>query len=209
MGLVDLLIGLKSSGRTSTKLDGKRPTILLSRRSLPVHHDPSPALRHSIRSPSMKPRSRFDYRHGASARTRRTPGGTRPIPSSRMINTLRGQLFNAPLPRRNTPPCTSKETAEVCPEELAPFRRWENCASCLMAEIQPTQQHLSPRVGECSSSWDLVLGLGLGPGSMLVLLLVRTIHVRRARSRRVAMAKSLLSECKACKATARRIAKVV
>lgn len=153
MGLVDLLIGLKSSGRTSTKLDGKRPTILLSRRSLPVHHDPSPALRHSIRSPSMKPRSRFDYRHGASARTRRTPGGTRPIPSSRMINTLRGQLFNAPLPRRNTPPCTSKGTAEVCPEEQAPFRRWEDCVSCLKAEIQPTQQHLSPRVGECSRSW--------------------------------------------------------
>ncbi len=31
----------------------------LSRRNLPIHHDPSPALRHSIKSPSTNPRSRF------------------------------------------------------------------------------------------------------------------------------------------------------
>lgn len=61
IGLVDRLTGRKSSGRTSTKLEGNKPTIRLSLRSLPVHHDPSPALRHSIRSPSMKPRSRFDW----------------------------------------------------------------------------------------------------------------------------------------------------
>lgn len=60
MGLVVLLTGRKSSGRTSTKFEGNRPTILLSRRSLPIHHEPSPALRHSISSPSIKPRSRFD-----------------------------------------------------------------------------------------------------------------------------------------------------
>lgn len=60
MGLVVLLTGRKSSGSTSTKFEGNRPTILLSRRSLPIHHEPSPALRHSINSPSMKPRSRFD-----------------------------------------------------------------------------------------------------------------------------------------------------
>lgn len=61
-GLVDLVMGLKFSGNTSTKFDGKTPIILLSRHSLPVHHDPSPAFRHSIRSPSMKPKSRLDYR---------------------------------------------------------------------------------------------------------------------------------------------------
>ncbi len=31
----------------------------LSLRKRPIHHDPSPALRHSIKSPSTKPRSRF------------------------------------------------------------------------------------------------------------------------------------------------------
>lgn len=59
-GLVDLLIGLKLSGKTSTKLEGKSPIILLSRHNRPVHHDPSPAFRHSIRSPSMNPKSRLD-----------------------------------------------------------------------------------------------------------------------------------------------------
>lgn len=58
-GLADRVTGRKSSGNTSTKLDGKTPTVLL-RRNLPVHHEPSPAFRHSIRSPSMNPRSRFD-----------------------------------------------------------------------------------------------------------------------------------------------------
>lgn len=52
-------VGRKSSLSTSTKFDGKRPTIRRSRFNLPIHHEPSPALRHSIRSPSMKPRSRF------------------------------------------------------------------------------------------------------------------------------------------------------
>src|SRR4051794_21743838 len=41
-----------------TKFEGKRPIMRLSRLSLPIHHDPSPALRHSIKSPSTKPRSR-------------------------------------------------------------------------------------------------------------------------------------------------------
>lgn len=59
IGLADLLVGLKFSGISSTKLEGKTPIALLSRHSLPVHHEPSPALRHSIRSPSMKPRSRL------------------------------------------------------------------------------------------------------------------------------------------------------
>lgn len=69
IGLVDLLVGLKFSGISSTKLEGKTPIALLSRHSLPVHHEPSPALRHSIRSPSMKPRSRLlckDTRIGQS-----------------------------------------------------------------------------------------------------------------------------------------------
>ena len=59
IGLADLVVGLKSAGISSTKLEGKTPIALLSRHSLPVHHEPSPALRHSIRSPSMKPRSRL------------------------------------------------------------------------------------------------------------------------------------------------------
>lgn len=58
-GLADLVIGRKLSGNTSTKFDGKTPTVLL-RRNLPVHHDPSPAFKHSIKSPSMKPRSCCD-----------------------------------------------------------------------------------------------------------------------------------------------------
>lgn len=58
-GVAVRLTGTKSSPSTSTKLDGKRPIIRLSRRSLPVHHCPSPALRHSIRSPSTNPRSFF------------------------------------------------------------------------------------------------------------------------------------------------------
>lgn len=60
IGLEALLAGRKLSSRTSTKFEGNSPIIRLSRRSLPIHHDPSPALRHSIRSPSTNPRSRLD-----------------------------------------------------------------------------------------------------------------------------------------------------
>jgi hypothetical protein len=74
--------------------------------------------------------------------------------------------INAPLPRKNTPPCTSKGTAEVCPEEQAPFRRWEECGSCLVAEARPFQQHLSSRAwgrfrDRESGSWS---GSGAGAG---------------------------------------------
>lgn len=72
-GLVDRLTGRKWSGRTSTKLEGKTPTVLL-RRNLPVHHDPSPAFRHSIRSPSTKPRSRWDCTMVSQAGWRRLAG---------------------------------------------------------------------------------------------------------------------------------------
>lgn len=58
-GLTDRLHGTKFSSKTLTKFDGNTPTILLSRCNLPVHHDPSPALRHSIKSPSINPKSRF------------------------------------------------------------------------------------------------------------------------------------------------------
>jgi hypothetical protein len=58
MGLIERRMGTKSSPRTATKLEGNRPIILLSLCSLPIHHEPSPALRHSIRSPSINPRSR-------------------------------------------------------------------------------------------------------------------------------------------------------
>jgi hypothetical protein len=61
IGLEDLLVGRKLSSRTSTKLEGNKPIDRLSLHSLPIHHDPSPALRHSIRSPSTNPRSRLDY----------------------------------------------------------------------------------------------------------------------------------------------------
>lgn len=60
IGLETLLAGRKLSSSTCTKFDGNNPTILLSRRNLPIHHDPSPAFRHSIKSPSTNPRSRFD-----------------------------------------------------------------------------------------------------------------------------------------------------
>lgn len=58
-GLAALLAGWKLSSRTWTKFEGKRPTMRLSLRNRPIHQDPSPAFRHSIRSPSMKPRSRL------------------------------------------------------------------------------------------------------------------------------------------------------
>lgn len=59
-GLTERVAGTKSSSRTFTKFDGNTPTMRLSRRKRPVHHDPSPALRHSIRSPSINPKSCFD-----------------------------------------------------------------------------------------------------------------------------------------------------
>lgn len=62
MGLPLRFHGWKSSLRSSTKFEGKRPTMRLSRFNRPIHHDPSPALRHSIRSPSMKPRSRLVWK---------------------------------------------------------------------------------------------------------------------------------------------------
>ena len=58
-GLTVRVTGTKSSLSTWTKLDGKRPIIRRSRRRRPVHHCPSPALRHSIKSPSTNPRSFF------------------------------------------------------------------------------------------------------------------------------------------------------
>ena len=58
IGLVSRLIGTKSSPMSSTKLEGNNPTARLSRRKRPIHHCPSPAFRHSIKSPSTKPRSR-------------------------------------------------------------------------------------------------------------------------------------------------------
>jgi hypothetical protein len=51
--------GVKPSSSTLTKLDGNIPIALGSRRSLPIHQRPSPALSASMRSPSTKPRSRF------------------------------------------------------------------------------------------------------------------------------------------------------
>jgi len=57
MGLVSRLTGTKSSLISSTKLEGNSPTARLSRRSRPIHHCPSPAFRHSIKSPSTNPKS--------------------------------------------------------------------------------------------------------------------------------------------------------
>lgn len=59
MGLVPRLTGWKSASRTRTKLDGKSPVVLFLR-NRPIHQDPSPAFRHSMRSPSMNPKSLFD-----------------------------------------------------------------------------------------------------------------------------------------------------
>lgn len=60
MGLVSRLTGTKSSLKSSTKLDGNSPTARLSRRNRPIHHCPSPAFKHSIKSPSTNPRSFVD-----------------------------------------------------------------------------------------------------------------------------------------------------
>lgn len=57
IGLVVRVTGRKLSSSNCTKLEGKRPIALLSLCRRPIHQDPSPALRHSIRSPSTKPRS--------------------------------------------------------------------------------------------------------------------------------------------------------
>jgi hypothetical protein len=56
--VVSRLTGTKSSLRSSTKFDGNSPTARLSRRNRPIHHCPSPAFKHSIKSPSTNPRSR-------------------------------------------------------------------------------------------------------------------------------------------------------
>jgi hypothetical protein len=69
IGLEARLAGRKLSSSTWTKFEGNRPIIRLSRRNLPIHHDPSPAFKHSIRSPSMNPRSRFDCNLHKSAST--------------------------------------------------------------------------------------------------------------------------------------------
>lgn len=55
--VVSRLTGTKSSLRSSTKFDGNNPTARLSRRNRPIHHCPSPAFKHSIKSPSTNPRS--------------------------------------------------------------------------------------------------------------------------------------------------------
>lgn len=54
-----LFHGWKSSASSSTKLLGNSPTMRRSRFNRPIHHEPSPALSTSIRSPSMNPRSRL------------------------------------------------------------------------------------------------------------------------------------------------------
>lgn len=56
-GLVVRITGRKLSSSNCTKFEGKRPIALLSLCRRPIHQDPSPALRHSIRSPSTNPRS--------------------------------------------------------------------------------------------------------------------------------------------------------
>src|SRR3569833_1170837 len=67
-GLTDLLVGRKYSGRSLTKLEGDCPTTLRSRYRRPTHHRPSPAFKHSIRSPSNKPRSVFPCRTVSGAK---------------------------------------------------------------------------------------------------------------------------------------------
>ena len=49
------------------------------------------------------------------------PPGDKTSPKQQDDEDAAGPGINAPLPRKNTPPCTSKGTAEVCPEEQAPF----------------------------------------------------------------------------------------
>jgi hypothetical protein len=59
MGLIDRLTGTKFSSNTWTKFEGNNPTMRRSLRSRPIHHWPSPAFRHSIKSPSTNPKSRL------------------------------------------------------------------------------------------------------------------------------------------------------
>ena len=60
IGLETRLTGWKLASNTCTKFDGKSPIARLSLRNRPIHQEPSPAFKHSMRSPSTKPRSRFD-----------------------------------------------------------------------------------------------------------------------------------------------------
>ena len=59
IGLVARVMGRKLSSKTLTKFEGNRPIARRSLCSLPIHQDPSPAFKHSIRSPSTNPRSFF------------------------------------------------------------------------------------------------------------------------------------------------------
>lgn len=61
-----LFPGHRLSSRSSTKLEGNKPTACLLRFSRPIHQAPSPALRHSIKSPSINPRSRLVWGAGVS-----------------------------------------------------------------------------------------------------------------------------------------------
>lgn len=102
MGLPLRLHGWKSSLRSSTKFDGNSPTMRLSRFNRPIHHDPSPALRTSIRSPSIKPRSRFVC----------------PPTISQGEVTDNSSYLNSPLRPMNKQLCTSTESALEAPALL-------------------------------------------------------------------------------------------
>jgi hypothetical protein len=97
-GLALRFHGWKSSASSSTKLDGNRPTMRLSRFKRPIHHEPSPALRHSMRSPSMNPRSRLVYkkvRLGAHSKRGWVCLNLPLLPTSRQLCTSRGSAWAA------------------------------------------------------------------------------------------------------------------
>jgi hypothetical protein len=93
--------GWKSSLSSSTKLLGNSPTMRRSRFSRPIHHEPSPALSTSIRSPSMNPRSRLVCRLKVAVRA--------------AAGKQRAVRPNSPLRPKSTRPCTSTGTASAAP----------------------------------------------------------------------------------------------
>lgn len=93
--------GWKSSLSSSTKLLGNSPTMRRSRFSRPIHHEPSPALSTSIRSPSMNPRSRLVCTLKVAVRA--------------AAGKQRAVRPNSPLRPTSTRPCTSTETASAAP----------------------------------------------------------------------------------------------
>ena len=116
IGLEALLTGMKLLSSTWTKLDGNNPIARLSRRKRPIHQEPSPAFRHSIKSPSTNPRSLFVsppheyialHQHGNRV-------GKLGVAVAISVRFSHLSPRNAPLRARERAPKTTDETGSIC-----------------------------------------------------------------------------------------------